>query len=179
MPTLVVTRHPALVDLLRERGLLPEGTQVLSHVETPDLIRGQDVIGVLPMSLAAVAASVTEIPLALTPELRGRELDLATLRQIAGEAVTYRVAVVPAVPETVGQMVARLRAGETVICRRGARCRLYGAARAAGLVVSGRALPGGAMEVRVNPDRNPCAGRGTGAQYGDWHDAAAGRRASM
>lgn len=48
-------------------------------------------IRVLPLSLAAQAESVTEIPLALTPDLRGKELDLATLLRVAGEAVTYTV----------------------------------------------------------------------------------------
>ena len=87
---IVVTRHPALVDLLVERGIVPAGTQVVSHVTAED-VRGQQVVGVLPLHLAAEAASVTEVPLALTPEMRGQELDLATLREIAGEPVTYRV----------------------------------------------------------------------------------------
>lgn len=86
----VVTRHPALVQLLEERGLVPAGTPVISHA-TPDDVRGRDVIGVLPLSLAALAASVTEVPLSLTPDMRGKELDLETLRGIAGAPVTYRV----------------------------------------------------------------------------------------
>jgi hypothetical protein len=91
-PFVVVTRHPALVELLEERGLIPEGTPVKAHA-TADDVRNMHVIGVLPLSLAAEAASVTEIPLSLTPELRGKELDLATLRQIAGEEVTYHVSI--------------------------------------------------------------------------------------
>lgn len=90
MNKVVVTRHPALVALLIERGLVEEGVPVISHA-TPDQIAGKDVIGVLPLNLAALANSVTEVPLALTPELRGKELDLDTLRGIAGEAVTYKV----------------------------------------------------------------------------------------
>lgn len=90
MSQVVVTRHPALVALLEERGLIPANTPVISHA-TPDQVAGKDVIGVLPLSLAALANSVTEVPLALTPELRGKELDLETLRSIAGEAVTYKV----------------------------------------------------------------------------------------
>ena len=88
--TIVVTRHPALVELLRERGLISGEWELLSHC-TPEQVRGRHVIGVLPLSLAAVAERVTEIPLDLTPELRGVELDLPTLRRVAGEAVTYRV----------------------------------------------------------------------------------------
>jgi len=92
--TIVVTRHPALVELLRERGLIGDDVRVISHA-TPQDVQGKHVIGVLPLSLAALAASVTEIPLTLSPELRGKELDLETLRQVAGEAVTYQVTVVP------------------------------------------------------------------------------------
>jgi putative CRISPR-associated protein (TIGR02620 family) len=86
----IVTRHPALVALLRERGLIPDGVRIIDHA-TPADVRGQHVIGVLPLSLAALARTVTEIPLAITPEMRGTELDLETLRRIAGEAVTYTV----------------------------------------------------------------------------------------
>ena len=86
----VVTRHKALVALLVERGLVPEGTPVLEHATALD-VRGQDVIGVLPLSLAAECRSVTEVPLNLTPADRGKELDLPRLREIAGDAVTYRV----------------------------------------------------------------------------------------
>lgn len=93
MTNLVVTRHPALVDLLRERGLIGEDVRVLTHASEGD-VAGCHVYGVLPLSLAAVAERVTEIPLDLTPELRGVELDLTTLRRIAGEACTYVVRVV-------------------------------------------------------------------------------------
>jgi len=90
----VVTRHDALVALLRERGIIQgDDVTVLAHASADD-VRGRHVIGVLPLSLAALAASVTEIPLSLTPDMRGRELGLDELRGIAGQAVTYQVTVV-------------------------------------------------------------------------------------
>lgn len=92
MNKVVITRHPALVELLIEKGLIPQGTNVITHAN-PDDVRGKDVIGVLPLSLAALAASVTEIPLTLAPEDRGKELGIDRLRQIAGEPVTYKVAI--------------------------------------------------------------------------------------
>ena len=88
--TVVVTRHPALVELLRERSIIGEGARVIEHA-SPEEIKGKHVIGVLPLALAALAESVTEIPLKLTPEMRGKELDLDTLREIAGPAITYKV----------------------------------------------------------------------------------------
>jgi hypothetical protein len=88
--TIVVTRHPALVQLLIERGLIRPGTPAIEHA-TPEDVRGRHVIGVLPLSLAAIAATVTEIELRLTPDQRGRELTLDELRPIAGPARTYVV----------------------------------------------------------------------------------------
>lgn len=90
MPTIVVTRHASLAALLRERGVITEDARIVAHA-TPDDVRGARVIGVLPLALAALAESITEIPLTLTPEQRGRELTLDELRACAGEAATYTV----------------------------------------------------------------------------------------
>lgn len=86
----IITRHQSLVSYLQEIGLSDGTEEVLSHASADD-VRGQDVIGVLPLSLASVAKSVTEVPLALTPADRGQELSLERLREIAGDPVTYRV----------------------------------------------------------------------------------------
>lgn len=86
----VVTRHPALVELLRELGMIEDDTLILSHASEEDL-QGKDVIGVLPLHLAAVAHTVTEIPLVLKPEDRGQELSLARMREVAGKPRTFTV----------------------------------------------------------------------------------------
>lgn len=93
---IVVTRHPPLVTLLRERGLVGPDVEVLEHVTSPEQIRGRHVYGILPLHLAAVCASVTEIPMTLTREDReamsgGGHLSLERTREVAGEAVTYVV----------------------------------------------------------------------------------------
>lgn len=67
MRTIVVTRHPALVALLVERGIVGEDTAVLTHVEDPETIRDARVVGVLPLDLAVLCAEIVIIPLALTP----------------------------------------------------------------------------------------------------------------
>ena len=92
MNKIVITRHEALVEYLREQGMIDDSTTVINHATHEDVM-GKDVIGVLPLSLAAEANSVTEIPLRLTPEMRGQELSLETLRQIAGKPVKYKVEV--------------------------------------------------------------------------------------
>jgi len=91
---IVVTRHPALVAYLREIGAVGPDVEVLSHV-TPEQIRGRHMFGVLPLSLACECASVTEVPLSLTPEDRGQELSLERLREIAGAPRTFVVREVP------------------------------------------------------------------------------------
>jgi len=90
---IVVTRHPALVQYMVEQGLVKKTVDVLTHVDSPEQIRGRHVFGVLPLSLAALTASVTEIPLDLKIEDRGKELSIERLREIAGTPATYTVAV--------------------------------------------------------------------------------------
>ncbi len=89
----VVTRHAGLVDYLVEEGIVGTDVPVISHASAED-VRGKHVIGVLPLSLAAEADKVTEVPLRLTPELRGVELSLDQVREIAGDPVTYKVSVI-------------------------------------------------------------------------------------
>jgi putative CRISPR-associated protein (TIGR02620 family) len=91
--TVVVTRHEGLVAYLRREGLIPPDARVIAHA-SPEDVRGQHVIGVLPLHLAALAASVTEVPLALRPEDRGRDLDADEVAARAGRPVTYKVTVV-------------------------------------------------------------------------------------
>ena len=86
----VVTRHQALIEYLIELGLITAETPVISHASS-EQVQGKDVIGVLPLSLAVYAQSITEIPLALIPEDRGRELSIERLREIAGNPRTYSV----------------------------------------------------------------------------------------
>jgi len=86
----VVTRHPGLVDYLKETGLTSHDVRVVTHAG-PDDVRGKDVCGVLPHSLSCLTASFTEVPLALPAELRGTELTLEQVRKYAAPPVTYIV----------------------------------------------------------------------------------------
>ena len=95
MIDVIVTRHPALTEYLVKIGLAAPGTPVIDHVSDPSVLDGRHVAGVLPLHLASRAASVTEIPLRLTPEDRGKELSLDELVARAGTAVTYTVRRIP------------------------------------------------------------------------------------
>ena len=88
---LVVTRHPALVEVLAEVGLVDGDTPVVSHVGDPESLRGAHVFGVLPLHLAAVADQVTEAELRLRPEDRGKELDADELRERLVGFRTFKV----------------------------------------------------------------------------------------
>lgn len=90
---LVVTRHPGLVEYLRELGLATDKVQVVSHA-TPEAVTGKNVCGVLPHNLSCLCESFTEVPLNLPAELRGVELTLEQVRLYAGKPVTYVVKVV-------------------------------------------------------------------------------------
>ena len=88
--TIIITRHKALVALIIERGLATPETPVIAHATEADVMC-KHVIGVLPLSLAVLARSVTEIPMAIPAELRGVELTLEQCRQFAGETRKYAV----------------------------------------------------------------------------------------
>ena len=86
----VVTRHTGLVEFLVERGALGAHVPVVAHA-TAATITGKNVLGVLPLHLAALAASVTEATLNLTPDQRGKELNLEEVRNAFTGFATYVV----------------------------------------------------------------------------------------
>ena len=87
----VITRHKALVAYLLDKNIIKDGEyKLIEHADYKDVM-GQDVIGVLPLQLCAYAKSITEVPLNLTPEMRGKELTFEEVEKIAGEPVQYIV----------------------------------------------------------------------------------------
>lgn len=86
----IVTRHPDLAEIFHERGMATPDMPVITHAVAAD-VRGRDVIGVLPIHVAAEARSVTEVPLVVPAELRGTELTLDQVRRFAGAPRRYLV----------------------------------------------------------------------------------------
>ena len=87
----VVTRHKALVDYLLNKNIIKEGEfKLIEHADYTE-VQGKDVIGVLPLQLASYTKSITEVPLNLTPEMRGKELTFDEVSNIAGKPVQYIV----------------------------------------------------------------------------------------
>jgi len=79
---LVVTRHPPLVVYLREINLIDNTATVLKHAQFSD-VRDRHVVGILPVHMLKVTASLTHIPLPVPPELRGHLLTLEQVRLYA------------------------------------------------------------------------------------------------
>lgn len=90
MTTLIITRHPGLVQYLLAEKLVPEDCEIRTHASESDVL-GKHVWGVLPHNLSCLCESFTEVPLNLPPSLRGVELDEDQVRQFAGKPVTYKV----------------------------------------------------------------------------------------
>ena len=88
---ILVTRHPALVQLLREMGLVGDDVQVIPHVTSPEQIRGRVVGGALPLHMAAEAEAIVSLDLSLRPEDRGRELTLDELKERFVGVSIYKV----------------------------------------------------------------------------------------
>ena len=86
--TIIVTRHTGLIQWLKSHGIVGD---VISHVEFPDQIRGKDVVGVLPLHLAAVAASVTTVEMTLPADKRGVDLTPEEMDSFGAIMHTYSV----------------------------------------------------------------------------------------
>lgn len=92
MGTLIITRHSAYVEHLKEIGLVDDQVKVITHVENPSQLEGKDVItSGLPYHLAAQCSTVTTVPLWVPENLRGEELTVKQVRQYAKPAKTYKV----------------------------------------------------------------------------------------
>ena len=88
----VITRHQAYTDYLLHIGLIKDGDyKVIAHAATDD-IKGQDIItSGLPLHLAALANTVTVVPLYLPADLRGVELNVKQVADHAGNPQTFKV----------------------------------------------------------------------------------------
>lgn len=89
-PPLVVTRHPALIEYLREIGLVTGEIEVLPRAQPHD-VAGRVVYGVLPYHLAACAEVLIYIPMFAPAWLQGKDFTIEQIRQYAGRPIEYKV----------------------------------------------------------------------------------------
>ena len=84
----IISRHQGLLDWLASKGITG---RVIPHA-TSDDVRGKNVIGNLPLHLAALADTVTVVNLPNLPaELRGKELSAEEMDQYGASLATYKV----------------------------------------------------------------------------------------
>lgn len=91
---LVVTRHSALIEYLRELGICKISAITVTHADKKT-VQGKHVAGSLPLSLSCECVSFTEIPLNLPLGLQDKELtkelSLEQIRKYADKPQTYWV----------------------------------------------------------------------------------------
>lgn len=88
----VVSQHQAFVNYCLEIKLIQEGNyRLIPRVNNYDEIRDQNVVGILPLHLASLCSSITEVPLVVPVELKGKKLDLDQIREFARKPKTYYV----------------------------------------------------------------------------------------
>ena len=88
----VISRQPAFQKYLQELGEITADTPRIPRAGPRDLA-GKHVYGNIPLSLAAVAVEVTDVPLTIPEHLRQQTLTLEQVRAMAGEPVTYIVTI--------------------------------------------------------------------------------------
>lgn len=93
MTTFFVTRHPGALDWARQQGIAWD--EHVIHLDPQKVGAGDTVIGSLPVHLAAEVcargARYLNLSLDLPANLRGRELDAATLTECAARVEEYVV----------------------------------------------------------------------------------------
>jgi len=82
MRTVIVTRHPALVEYLKKHYKL-KPDDVIRHVRGPDELKNSIVWGVLPLHLIPYCSEFYSVSVIIPYELRGRELSLKTLEDMS------------------------------------------------------------------------------------------------
>lgn len=87
---IVVTRSKAFQNYAVEIGVADEMDPVFERVND-DIVAGNDVVGTIPLRLAAAANTVTEIPLFLPRGVHIDDLDMEGIRRYAKAPRKYIV----------------------------------------------------------------------------------------
>ena len=95
MTTTLVSRHAGAIDWARQEGLLPENARIVSDFDPETAAPGDLVIGTLPAQFAARicerGARYRHLTLDLTPDLRGKELSAADMRDCKARLEEFHI----------------------------------------------------------------------------------------
>lgn len=86
---IIVSRHPAAIEFIRQEANLPTDTPVIAQATAAD-VAGKTVYGNLPLHLAALAEAVYSVEFTGQPP-RGQEYDLAAMVAAGATLRGYRV----------------------------------------------------------------------------------------
>lgn len=79
--TLVVTRHPAMEQFLLTKGIIQPGKYIVAEHANPKMVMDRDVIGNIPLWLAAYCNSITTVNIVTPRNRRGCELSLDEMEE--------------------------------------------------------------------------------------------------
>ena len=90
--TWIVSRHPGAIALISDLGFC--GT-IVSHITLDQVMPGDTVVGVLPLSLSFplqdLGALVLHLVIDLPAEYRGQELSIDQLKQFGARICRYQI----------------------------------------------------------------------------------------
>lgn len=84
----IVSRHPAAIEFIKQEARLPEDTPVIEQATEAD-VEGKDVYGNIPLHLAALAATVHVVEFKDPP--RGQEYTIEDMRRAGATIRSYIV----------------------------------------------------------------------------------------
>lgn len=70
---IVITRHSDTIKLLKEKGVITDNDTIIDHINNIEQIKGQTVLGTLPIDLASYCEKILFIKWNIPLEARGRE----------------------------------------------------------------------------------------------------------
>ena len=85
---LIVTRHPALVQYLKDKGYIDDSVEHLTFAAIAD-VKDKHVFGILPNWLACHTDKFTEVQLRLPTGKRATELTMDEIKFYANKPRTY------------------------------------------------------------------------------------------
>ena len=83
----IISRHRGAIDWLAQQGIT--GT-VVAHA-TKDDVLGKDVVGNLPLDLAALANTVTSILMTVPADMRGKDLTADDMVKMGARLQMFKV----------------------------------------------------------------------------------------
>ena len=88
--TIFVSRHPGAIAWIQKHHPEFGEAKVIGHA-TPGDIKGNRIIGVLPVDLASLAGEYWHLTMRLPPEARGKELSLEEMEQYGCSIERYEI----------------------------------------------------------------------------------------